>query len=498
MTGPRGPECATGIWPRGAAACLALLVSAAITLLGQEPVAYASRTVEATFVRSWAGDGVTVVDGLASVPLAMLAGGTTRAYRFELTVTDTEGNVLLRDSWEREVSARAAEFVETDASSLLESFRFGLRPGTYDVEILAYPTDAADLGVRESSAIEAFAEQPVASDLILSMRVEPLDASGGGSWSLTRGGFGINAAARTVILSEEPTLYYYLDLYGGQNVESVSVKAEIVDPASGRVLFGTPAESVEVPVGSSAFTGKLSLTGLPHGEYDLVMTVESTSGARVVRDAAFEFRESAPSVGEVAAGDSELEEYFGSLSDEELEQTFGGVGLLVTDSERRTFEALPPDAKRRYLTAFFGSRDPSPGAGNAFLDEYLDRIATINSRYGERVGKAERLAWTTDMGRIYLLLGEPADRIVNYSPSDEGDPAGLVGAGSFGGEPPYEIWQYQNTGYVYLFIEENTFGAWRMIFTTDPNMRSLADWYRRIGTNCAQDLTTNYGIVPGG
>jgi GWxTD domain-containing protein len=494
----RRRERAVRSWPRGAGACLALIVSAAITLLAQEPGAPGSAEVEATFVRSWAGDGITIVDGLASVPLAMLAGGTTRAYRFELTVTDTDGNVLLRDSWEREVSARAAEFVETDASSLLESFRFGLRPGTYDVEIHAYPTDAADLGVREASAIEAFDERPVASDLILSTRVEPLDSSGGGSWSLSRGGFGINAVARTVILSEEPTLFYYLELYGAESPESVDVEAAIVDPSSGRVLFGTPAESVDVPVGGNSFTGKLPLAGLPPGFYRMEMTIASASGQQVVRTAVFEFRESAPQIRQVSGGNSELAEYFSSLSDEELELTFGGVGLLVTDSERRTFESLPPDAKRRYLVDFFGGRDPSPGPGNAFLDEYLERIATITARYSERVGTGERRPWTTDMGRIYLLLGEPADRIVNYSPSDEGNPGGLVGAGSFGSEPPYEIWQYQNTGYVYLFIEENRFGAWRMIFTTDPNMTSLADWYRRIGTNCAQDLTSNYGIVPGG
>jgi hypothetical protein len=73
---------------------------------------------------------------------------------------------------------------------------------------------------------------------------------------------------------------------------------------------------------------------------------------------------------------------------------------------------------------------------------------------------------------------------------------GLVGAGGFAGEPPYEIWQYQNTSFVYLFIEENRFGSWKMIFTTDPNMQSLPDWARRIGVSCARDLSTNFGIVP--
>ena len=227
------------------------------------------------------------------------------------------------------------------------------------------------------------------------------------------------------------------------------------------------------------------------------MAVETDGSESIVRTAAFEMREAASVVPMASADQSELSLYFNSLSDAELESTFGGVAVLVTEAERNTFEALPPDAKRRYLVEFFGSRDASPNEpGNAFLDEYVDRIAIITSRYGERVGTDQREAWTTDMGFIFLTRGEPGDRIVNYSPSDEGEPTQLIGAGSFAGEPPYEIWQYQDTGFVYLFIEENRFSNWRMIFTTDPNMTSMADWERRIGPNCARDLSSNFGIVP--
>jgi GWxTD domain-containing protein len=227
------------------------------------------------------------------------------------------------------------------------------------------------------------------------------------------------------------------------------------------------------------------------------MAVTSDGSESTVRTASFEMRDAATVAPIALASQSELSLYFNSLSDAELENTFNGVAVLVTDAERKTFEALPPDAKRRYLVEFFGSRDANPyEPGNAFLDEYLERIATITSRYGERVGTNQREPWATDMGYLYLTLGDPADRIVNYSPSDEGEPTALVGAGSFAGEPPYEIWQYQNTGYVYLFIEENRFGAWRMIFTTDQTMSSMADWPRRIGANCARDLSTYFGIVP--
>jgi hypothetical protein len=35
-----------------------------------------------------------------------------------------------------------------------------------------------------------------------------------------------------------------------------------------------------------------------------------------------------------------------------------------------------------------------------------------------------------------------------------------------------------------------------MIFTNDPNMRSLADWQDRLGSEALRDLSTRFGIQP--
>ncbi|MDH3428063.1 MAG: GWxTD domain-containing protein, partial [Gemmatimonadota bacterium] len=188
--------------------------------------------------------------------------------------------------------------------------------------------------------------------------------------------------------------------------------------------------------------------------------------------------------------------YFASLSDQELEDTFGGVGYLVTEGERQVYEALPPDAKRRYLTQFFMNQDTdfSPRA-NSFLDEYLDRIGRVRMQYGELVGTGERPPWLTEAGRIYMRYGEPDERLVNHMPSGS-DTRSVGGISGLQGEPPYEIWSYHSTGYLYLFVQENQFDVWRMIFTSDPNLQSLADWRGRIGGEASRDLSTKFGIQP--
>lgn len=459
---------------------------------GQDAGAAAqSHEFAATLLRTWTSDDLTIVDGLAQVPLSIMAGGTTGAYRFELTVFDAEDTQLYRDSWERNLSNRAAAYSEAASSTLLEPFRFGVRPGDYEVEIRAYPTDAPDLGARTRLAVEAYASRPVASDLFLADRVEPLDAEGGGSWSITHGGFGISAVARTTVLPQDPELFYYLELYGGDaDAMQARITASVVD-GNGRVLYTTPASTADVPVGGLPYAGSLSLAGLPPGSYQLRLEL-GVGGETVTRSAPFRMLD-VESAQPVVPSSYEAR-YFASLSDEELDDTFGGVGYLVTESERQAFNSLPADAKRRYLAEFFSRRNPTPGSGNPYLETYLDRVGTVRMKYGELVGTSERPPWTTDAGRIFLRFGEPDERVINHFPSGA-DTRPVGGSVSLGqGEAPYEIWGYHSTGYVYLFIQESQFGVWRMIYTTDKDMNSLADWQERVGAEAIRDLQTKFGI----
>ena len=452
--------------------------------------------LEVNLLRTWTLDDLTVVDGLANVPLSMLAGGTTGEYRFEITVFDAQDTQLYRDSWERQVSQQAFAYAEAGSSRLLEAFRLGLMPGEYDIEVRAYPTDAPDLGVRTRIPLVAFDSRPVASDLFLASRVEPLDESaGGGSWSVTHGGFGIAAAARLAVLPSEPELFYYVELYGRAD-ESIQIGVEAEVLSGDRVVYRTAASVVDVSPGGTPFTGRLSVAGLPPGEYELVMNITEGVNAESVA-APFSMLQAVEAVTVASGGGGYEEDYFASLADEELETTFGGVAILITDTERATFEALPPDAKRRYLTEFFKRQDPNPGSpGNQFLEDYLQRVGTIRARYDQQVGTEERMPWFTDQGKIYLKYGEPQDRLVNYSPTDFGPPSDVVGGGGFAGQPPYEIWRYQTTSFVYLFIEDDRFGSWRLIYSTDPEIASLADWYLRAGESALRDLQNNFGINP--
>lgn len=82
------------------------------------------------------------------------------------------------------------------------------------------------------------------------------------------------------------------------------------------------------------------------------------------------------------------------------------VFYIITKEERSTFFKLTNDRDREiFVSLFWNLRDPSPGTKeNEFKTEHIRRFQYANRyfKYG-----TPREGWKTDMGRIYIILGEP-------------------------------------------------------------------------------------------
>jgi len=82
------------------------------------------------------------------------------------------------------------------------------------------------------------------------------------------------------------------------------------------------------------------------------------------------------------------------------------VGYIISPKEKAVFLQLGNDREREmFITAFWKARDNDPNTPeNPFKDEHYRRIEYANKNFG-RGRKAG--GWRSDMGRIYILLGEP-------------------------------------------------------------------------------------------
>ncbi|MGH9836299.1 MAG: GWxTD domain-containing protein [Blastocatellia bacterium] len=114
------------------------------------------------------------------------------------------------------------------------------------------------------------------------------------------------------------------------------------------------------------------------------------------------------------------------------------VRWIITDEERKTFQALKTDDEReQFIEQFWLRRDPDPDTDvNEYREEYYQRIAYANEHYTSGIP-----GWKTDRGRIYIMFGK-ADQIESHPSGGSYDRPAWEGGGSTS-TYPFEIWWYR-------------------------------------------------------
>ncbi len=93
------------------------------------------------------------------------------------------------------------------------------------------------------------------------------------------------------------------------------------------------------------------------------------------------------------------------------------VVYIITKVEKEVFLQLGSDSEREtFISAFWKQRNPTPNLPvNEFKEEHYRRIAYANNWFGK---DSPAPGWRTDMGRVYITLGEPKS-IERYESDNE-------------------------------------------------------------------------------
>lgn len=424
--------------------------------------------------RFWRGEGRTLLEGVIGMPIS----ASTRSV--DLTVRDSTGKVLHSETFTDSASAQAAALVAMKAqtTSMLELL---LNPGLYHVSVRSTETGKTD---STQVMVRGFASAPVLSDVVVSshMRVLGTDEQPGAA-EMKRGRYAIERAARVVVQPSEPRLWYYLELYR-QGADSIAQLELRVLPQGRDSALVRVTRQVAVGAGGTVDAAALVVQGLPPGDYRLSVTARS-GGREEQRNALFSMAsfEAAPiaaaAPGGSASESSLFDRYFtlanrpdAQINDIVEALTVAAPGEMV-QSETLT---LPADAKRRYLARYW-SRVPDPDPAtpqHELLDEYIGRVEHVVRSYSE--GIRGRPGVKTDRGRIYLKFGPPDVRQVLDVASNS---------------KTVEMWKYTGRRALkYAFLDESGFSNYNLIFTTDPQERTMHDWRDRVA-----DVQAFYDIL---
>jgi GWxTD domain-containing protein len=118
--------------------------------------------------------------------------------------------------------------------------------------------------------------------------------------------------------------------------------------------------------------------------------------------------------------------------------------LYVANSDQLNYiQMATTDAERQIrFEEFWKALDPTPAtAKNEAFDEYFQRIKIANQRY-----KSYNEGWLTDMGRVYIIFGEPTQ---------------IDRRASNNGPQTFEHWLYPNNR-VFTFEDSAGFGDFRL------------------------------------
>jgi GWxTD domain-containing protein len=138
------------------------------------------------------------------------------------------------------------------------------------------------------------------------------------------------------------------------------------------------------------------------------------------------------------------------------------VPYIITDAERKAYEALKTDEEREnFIAKFWDRRDPDPDTEeNEFRTEYYERIAYANEHFTAAVP-----GWRTDRGQVYITRGKP-DSIDSHPSGGTYDRPSYQGGGTTA-TYPFEIWFYRHLdgigdGIEVEFVDATGSGDYRM------------------------------------
>ncbi len=276
----------------------------------------------------------------------------------------------------------------------------------------------------------------------------------------------------TVYTTGSPVVFFYSEIYNlfAKGETSPYLLKRTVTNSRGRVI-NKKEKALRVSEKAIVEIGLVNMRKYATDTYTIDISVFDTTTGKGVSSSKKFFLIN-PGIKDTLASEFVLADYlaseYGIFSEEELDDMFSKCRYIATSAELDQYEILDSvDSKRQYFYEFWAKRDPNlKTPQNEYKDEYMKRLDHVNIAYTS----SYRPGYKTDMGRVYLMYGEP-DQIDRY-PNETN-------------VKPYEIWYYNNIegGVNFIFADISGFAQYELLSSTKRGEITDENWITRIYTN---------------
>jgi GWxTD domain-containing protein len=388
-------------------------------------------------------------------------GGVQARYEATFHILDTDGNVLIGDSWTRKDWSVDAEHREV-GKKIPEMVKYIIKPGKYTVgaQIVDLVKQAYTY-ISYEVEIESFSEGNLAvSDIILASSIGETEDQ---SSEFYHYGLLVLPNAEKVFGLTNPQVFYYMEIYNLKvnEVARYAVRGEILNEQR-TVVKLLDMKDKETTSQHVIEANVFNTATLHTGAYILRVTVIDLddNSAESSEQSFWVFRP-----GEEIRYQPIVDPGFNiaELTEDDIEKELLVIKYLMTEKLIRQVEILNDGhAKRSFLASFWKANDPNKETDvNEFRIEYERRLRIANERYGH----FQKEGWKTDRGRVIIMNGEP--NIIDDHPFEASRGDG------------YQVWRYDSIegGVVFVFVDRNNLGNYRQVHSTKRGELTNQDWY---------------------
>lgn len=269
-----------------------------------------------------------------------------------------------------------------------------------------------------------------------------------------------------------PTLYYYAEVYGlddvvgsrGYTLFTYLASSDLAQPMEGyQQRIQREAREVDVIV------GQFDLSEVPSGSYFLRIALLDENNEALAEQGR-KFFVYSPGVAQPLAeadGTSYEANLYAVMPEEEIEENLAHAGVLANDREQGQMRRLTTlDAKRDFLVRFWSGRDDNPLTPiNEARRRFYERVQYANDRYSTSFTEG----WNTDRGHTVLKYGQPSQVDPKLYDSET---------------VPHETWEYDNIPgagrSLFVFVDRLGFGDFELIHSTVNGEVSMPDWQQQL------------------
>jgi GWxTD domain-containing protein len=374
-----------------------------------------------------------------------------------LTIEDKLGNPVEKRMWNRWSKVNRWEETQMDYN-IFDEIEVILEPGEYLLKLSV--TDLGSESQGEASLkmrVRALGEKNLQlSDLELAFKIEPDTSTG----LFTKAGRKILPNPLGVFTHGMGMVYFYAELYNltfSPTANPDYLLSFTVLDSTGKEVRDFGSQTQKKPGNSAVVLSGINVSTLPGGGYALrVEALDQETGQKAFVTKNFTILS------------EEVERKESLAPSEEVERFKPDVTYIATPGELKMFDQLTPEGKQRFLEEFWRKRDPAPDTPeNEFKIEHYRRIGYANLHFSRTKESSD--GWHTDMGRIYILYGEPSD-IERHPVMAE--------------SKSWEQWNYNELqgGVYFIFVDEDGYGVYRLVHSTLKGEVKDYQWENKVGS----------------